>query len=95
MPPTRSAADVHAAGATASIVSFVTWILGRYLFHGSVPAEVIGILFLTAPYALGVGAAWVARRRRLRDARDAAYLASLKPVQTALQVPPVDPPAAG
>jgi hypothetical protein len=88
MPPTRSS-DIHAAGAAASIVSFLTWILGHYVFHSAaVPPEVTGILVLTVPYVLSVGASYAVRRGRLRAARDAAYLASLKPVQA----PPVAPP---
>lgn len=74
---TGSTADVHAAGVVASIVSFVTWVLGRYVFRGQVPPEVTGIILLTIPYGLAMLGAYAVRRRMLRAARDAAYIRSL------------------
>lgn len=93
MPTQKAGAVLHAAGAAASIVSFITWTLQRFVFAGSeVPPEVAGLVFLTVPYALGAAGAWLARRRRIRDARDAAYLRSLKAVQVPRQDPPQGPP---
>lgn len=78
MADSTSKVEIHTVGAVASITSFVTWILARFVFHGEVPPEVIGMIFLAVPYGLSVGAGYVARRRRLRTARDAAYIRSLK-----------------
>jgi len=76
-PDTGSTADIHTAGVVSTIVSFTTWVLGRYVFHGSVPPEVTGIILLTIPYALALAGARVVRKRQLRAAKDAAYIRSL------------------
>jgi hypothetical protein len=70
--------DIRTAGAVASVVSFVTWLLGRYIFDGSVPPEVTGIVLLTVPYLLAMLSAHAVRRRQVRAAETAAYIRSLK-----------------
>lgn len=70
--------DIRTAGAVASVASFVTWLLGRYIFSGEVPPEVTGFVMLTVPYLLATLSAHAVRRRQLRAAQDAAYIRSLK-----------------
>lgn len=76
-PDSGSTADIHTAGVVSTIVSFSTWVLGRYVFHGSVPPEVTGIILLTIPYALALAGARVVRKRQLQAAKDAAYIRGL------------------
>lgn len=48
---------------TSSTTAVITWALGHYVFHGSIPPEVYGFVQLLVPAGLGWVGACIARRR--------------------------------
>lgn len=53
-----------AATLTSATTSFVTWAVGHYGFHGSIPPEVFGFMQLVVPAGMGWAGAWITRRRQ-------------------------------
>jgi hypothetical protein len=90
MPPI-SKSDIHATGATASLLSFITWLLGRFVFHGSVPPEVTGAILLVLPLGISLVTGYAVRHRLMADARTAAHIMSLTEPATTPQRPPTAP----
>lgn len=54
-------AKVKAASATALVTGVVVWLLGRYVFGGVVPADVVLAVEAVIPGALAAYAGWKAR----------------------------------
>lgn len=58
-------ADVHWVGFVISSIGIIVWTLGRFVFRGQVPDEVVAFVQYAVPLALG----WLAGEARWRTAR--------------------------
>jgi len=90
MPPI-SKSDIHATGATASVMSFITWLLGRWVFHGAVPPEVTGIILLVLPFTISLVTGYAVRHKLMADAKTAAHILSLAQPGPTAPKPPQTP----
>lgn len=54
-------AKVKAAGATALVTGVAVWLLGRYVFGGVVPADVVLAVEAVIPGVLAAYAGWKAK----------------------------------
>lgn len=56
-------AGLHTAGWTAVVSADVLWILGTYVWHGTVPEQVTWTVALVVPYVVSQAASRLVRRR--------------------------------
>ena len=71
--------EANAAGGSAATLTLVYWLASRFLFHGQVPAEVSGFIYMGLPWIGAYVGAVVSRRRRVASGK---VITSRQPTET-------------
>jgi hypothetical protein len=94
-PEPLGAAGQRTAGITAVVMADLMWLLGTYVWHGTVPEPVTWTVALVVPYAVSQAAARLVHRRAtaapVEPAAPVLPIPAPRSAESAPQTPPAPP----